>query len=91
MDPDDYLGRPADEAGKELKSLGLKVKEQKVDNPGDQEADTVADVSPSGDVEPGSTITLSVYDEPVVDVPEPDPADPSQDEDKDKGKGKSKP
>ncbi len=45
--------------GKELKALGLKVDETQVDNPGDQEPDTVADVSPSGEVEPGSTVTMA--------------------------------
>ena len=91
VDPEDYLGRPVDEAAEELESLGLKVKDRTVDNPGDEEEDTVADVSPSGEVEKGSTVTLSVYDEPVVDVPETedpeDPEDPAQD----KGKGKGKP
>ncbi len=61
VDPAAYLGRPKDEVEKELKALGLKVEETEVDNPGDQEPDTVADVTPSGEVEPGSTVTMAVY------------------------------
>jgi serine/threonine-protein kinase len=64
------VGRPKDEAKKELEKLGFSVDEQTVDNPGDQEKDVVADVSPSGKVEPDQTITLSVYGDPVaVEVP----------------------
>jgi len=64
VDPALYQGRPKDEVGKELKALGLKVDETQVENPGDQEPDTVADVSPSGEVEPGSTVTMGVYGDP---------------------------
>ncbi|NUS49648.1 MAG: PASTA domain-containing protein, partial [Nocardioidaceae bacterium] len=60
----DYVGRPKDEAESDLKDLGLDVEEQEVPNPGDQEKDIVADVSPTGRVEPGSTITLSVFGDP---------------------------
>ena len=65
VDAGDYVGRPAEDASKDLKALGLKVREQKVDNPGDQQQDTVADVNPTGDVTKGSTVTLSVYDAPA--------------------------
>ncbi len=65
VDAGDYVGRPAKDAGKDLEKLGLKVQEQKVDNPGDQKKDTVADVNPTGSVEKGSTVTLSVYDDPA--------------------------
>jgi serine/threonine-protein kinase len=64
VDPALYQGRPKDEVAKELKALGLKVDETKVENPGDQESDTVADVTPSGKVEPGSTVTMAVYGDP---------------------------
>ena len=69
VDPADYVGRPKDEAKKDLEDLGLEVDETEVDNPGDQEKDTVADVSPSGQVEPDSTVTLSVYGDPPKDKP----------------------
>jgi serine/threonine-protein kinase len=72
VDPADYVGRPQDEARKSLEDLGLRVQVTTVDNPGDQQKDTVADVSPSGRVDPGTTITLSVYGDPVkVVVPSP--------------------
>jgi len=64
VDPAAYVGRPKDEAKKDLEDLGLEVDDTEVDNPGDQEKDTVADVSPSGQVEPDSTVTLSVYGDP---------------------------
>jgi len=67
VDPAAYVGRPKKEVAKELQALGLKVEETKVDNPGDQEKDTVADVTPSGEVEPGSTVTMAVYGDPPVD------------------------
>ncbi len=89
IDPADYVGRQHDEAKKDLKELGFEVHEEKVDNPGDQEAGTVADVSPSGRVDPAETITLSVYDEPaLVETPTaPDTKDHNSGEPT-KGKGK---
>ena len=75
---------------RDLEDLGLKVEDRTVDNPGDQEEDTVADVSPSGKVDAGETVTLSVYDKPAeVEVPEtPLSTDATP---KNKGKGKKKP
>ena len=61
-----YVGRPRDEVKKELQDLGLKVDEQDVDNTVGAPEDTVADVSPSGDVSPDQTVTLSVYGDPVA-------------------------
>ncbi|WP_254185772.1 protein kinase domain-containing protein [Nocardioides panacis] len=70
VDPAAYVGRPAKDARKDLEKLGLTVAETTVENPGDQEKDGVSGVSPSGEVEPGSTVTLSVYGDPVqVEVP----------------------
>ena len=66
MNRDDYVDRPKDEAKHDLEALGLKVEEEKVDNPGDKVPDTVADVSPTGQVDKGSTVTLSVYDVPLT-------------------------
>ena len=71
VDAADYVGRPKDDAKSDLKDLGFEVDDTTVDNPGDAEEDTVADVSPTGLVAPGSTITLSVYDEPVSEAPTP--------------------
>ena len=86
VDPAAYVGRPKADARKDLEDLGLTVSETTVDNPGDQEKDVVADVSPAGEVEPGSTVTLSVYGDPVqVEVPG---SSTGQDNGKVKGKGK---
>ena len=60
----DYVGRPAKDASKDLRALGLKVQQQTVDNPGDEQENTVEDVNPTGDVRKGSTVTLSVYGKP---------------------------
>jgi len=70
----DYVGRPFDAARSDLENLGLKVSEHRVDNPGDKPANTVAEVDPTGTVEKGSIITLSVYGEPV---PTPTPTTPT--------------
>ena len=63
-----YVGRPKDEVKKELEDLGLKVDEQDGRQPvGAPAEDTVADVSPSGEVEPGSRRSRSsVYGDPVT-------------------------
>ncbi|MEO5709318.1 MAG: serine/threonine protein kinase [Nocardioidaceae bacterium] len=61
-----YVGAPKKDVEKALKALGLKVSEQQVDNTVGAPKDTVADVSPSGDVAKGQTVTLSVYGDPVA-------------------------
>ena len=57
------------DASKDCEALGLKVEQQTVDNPGDEQEDTVADVNPTGDVRKGSTVTLSVYGKPQPTEP----------------------
>ncbi|HET7534016.1 MAG TPA: serine/threonine protein kinase [Nocardioidaceae bacterium] len=60
----DYLGRDAEEVKDELEARGFEVEDEKVPaTSADQWKDTVAAVSPHGLVEPGSTITLEVYEE----------------------------
>ena len=72
VDEDDYLGDQVGDAEQRLKDLGLKPKKQKVDNPGDEEEGAVSSVSPSGELEPGTQVTLEYYDkpaeEPLVEV-----------------------
>ena len=60
-----YLGRPADDVRGELEGLGLKVGQRQVANPDGKEQGTVADLTPSGRVPKGSTITLSVFGAPA--------------------------
>ena len=81
-----YVGRPRDEVKKELQDLGLKVDEQDVDNTVGAPVDTVADVSPSGDVSPGETVTLSVYGDPVA-TEEPDTSGPGNGQGSNQGNG----
>lgn len=59
MNPDDYIGADSKEAKEQLKTLGLSVDEETVAG-GDK--DIVADVEPSGDVEPASEATLYIYE-----------------------------
>ncbi|MDQ3485329.1 MAG: PASTA domain-containing protein, partial [Actinomycetota bacterium] len=74
VDPADYIGAESKDAKKELEGLGLSVDEEDVEG-GDK--DTVADVSPSGEVAPESAVTLFVY--------------AGEDEDEDKGRGDEEP
>ena len=60
----DYVGRDEKDAEDDLKDLGLEVDKETIPNDGSAEEKTVADVSPTGEVEEGSTVTLFVYDKP---------------------------
>ncbi len=71
---EDYIGMHKDEAKARLEALGLKVKEQKVDNDGSVEQDTVTDVVPVGTLQEGDEVTIFVADKPP---PEP-PAGPTE-------------
>ncbi len=58
-----YLGRDAKEVKGELEDLGFKVHEEKVTpSSPDQREHTVGAVRPNGLVEPGTTITIEVWD-----------------------------
>jgi serine/threonine-protein kinase len=83
---DDYIGTDKDVAKDRLKTLGLKVKEEKVENLEGRPEDTVADISPTGEVQEGDEILLSVWDAPVVEQVVPD----DDDEDEKAPKGKTK-
>lgn len=81
VDPDDYIGTDAKDAKERLEDAGLRVEEEKVE--GDGEKDTVAAVEPSGTLQPGDRVTLSVWQGPQGSD------DPGKGEDKsdDSGKG----
>jgi serine/threonine-protein kinase len=64
-----YVGLPADEAEAALERLGLDVDQVTVENPEGRQEGTVAAVNPSGLVDRGSTVVLSVFD----DAPDPTP------------------
>jgi beta-lactam-binding protein with PASTA domain len=87
VDKASYVGQPKDDAKKALEDLGLKVDEQQVDNTVGAPKDTVADVSPSGEVAKDQTITLSVYGDPVTTE---QPSEQTSKPAKGHGKGKGK-
>ncbi|KRF37561.1 serine/threonine protein kinase [Nocardioides sp. Soil805] len=60
-----YLGRDVKEVEAALRELGLKVRKEKVDNPGDETQDAVLGVDPSGTLEEGDTVTVSYWDKPA--------------------------
>jgi serine/threonine protein kinase len=79
IDEADYLGRNVDEVAAELRDKGLKVDTQPVDNPGDEDADTVAAVHPDGRLVEGDTVTVDYYreaeptSEPTSEPPSSEP------------------
>jgi serine/threonine-protein kinase len=77
-----YVGRPVGEVERELRSEGLRTERKSKQNPGDEDPGTVADLSPTGKVDTGTTITLQVWSEP------PPPPEATENGGKGKGKGK---
>jgi serine/threonine-protein kinase len=79
LDEGDYLGRPVDEVVAELRDLGLKVNTKAVDNPGDEDADTVASVSPTSGLVEGDKVTVEYYREAkqTSEPPSSDTSSPS--------------
>jgi tRNA A-37 threonylcarbamoyl transferase component Bud32 len=77
LDPDDYVGRPIDDVENDLEGLGLEVRRDQADNPGDETENEVFQVNPSGSVEEGETITVSYWGPPP---PDPEPTDDEPDE-----------
>ena len=79
IDEDDYLGRPVDDVVAALRDKGLEVDTSPVDNPGGEEADTVASVSPTSGLVEGDTVTVEYYREaePTSEPPSSDTSSPS--------------
>jgi serine/threonine protein kinase len=75
IDEGDYLGRNVDEVATELRAKGLKVDTEPIDNPGDQDADTVASVSPTTGLVEGDSVTVEYYRdaEPTSEPPSSEP------------------
>jgi serine/threonine-protein kinase len=71
IDESDYVGRNVDEVVADLRDLGLRVDTQPVDNPGDEEADTVSSVSPTSGLVEGDTVTVEYFREPEPTTPPP--------------------
>jgi serine/threonine-protein kinase len=70
-----YVGEPVGEVRAALRKKGLKTRVESATNPGEEQADTVADLSPTGTVEKGATITLQVWGEPPASEPTTDPTE----------------
>jgi len=97
-----FIGEPLSDVVSALENKDLKAETETQDNPGDQEAGTVADLDPTGLVEKGSTITIQVWgdppdeptDEETADEPDPgngessDPGDEEGDQGGDQGEEK---
>ena len=69
VDPAAYIGRRVKDVEKELAALGLVPELVELENAGDAEKDTVADVSPSGALEEGDTVIISYYGKPPAGDP----------------------
>ena len=82
-----YVGLDRAEAARRLRDLGLDVGFEQRANPGTAQAGTVADVSPTGAMDVGTEVSLTVWGQPTaVDSGSPD-GDQAGGE---PGKGKSK-
>ena len=75
INEDDYLGRNVDEVAAELRDKGLEVDTQPIDNPGDEDADTVASVRPTSGLVEGDTVTVEFFREaePTSEPPTTEP------------------
>jgi serine/threonine protein kinase len=66
----DYIGEPVGKVKSALSAKGLKTKTNEIDNSGDHDAGTVADLDPTGQVAKGATITLDVWGKASSDKPD---------------------
>jgi tRNA A-37 threonylcarbamoyl transferase component Bud32 len=91
LDQADYLGMPEDAAKAELEELGLSVKDEQVDNPGDRQEGTVAGLAPTRGLTDGDQVTLRVWGPaPSFESDEDDDEDSHEKAKPDKGDGKGK-
>jgi len=75
IDESDYVGRDIHDVEAELRSLGLKVAKDKLDNDGSHEQDIVASVSPSGTLQEGDTVTVGYWGKAPKEEPTPTPTE----------------
>ena len=78
VDESDYVGRDVDDVEAELQDLGLNVRRDEQDNPGDEEEDSVEGVDPSGTLEEGDTVTVAYWGPPPPLVPTTPPGQENQ-------------
>jgi serine/threonine-protein kinase len=73
-----YVGRDVKDVESALRDLGLKVRKEKVDNPGAETENAVLGVDPSGTLEEGDTVTVSYWGKPqVTETPSETPTTPT--------------
>jgi serine/threonine-protein kinase len=77
VDESDYVGRDVDDVEAELQDLGLNVRRDEQDNPGDEEEDSVEGVDPSGTLQEGDTVTVTYWGPPPTEPPEEQPGPPT--------------
>lgn len=65
-----YIGEPVDDVVAALRDKGLETKVETKDNPGGEDAGTVDDLSPTGTVDKGETVTLQVWGDPPAKKPD---------------------
>jgi beta-lactam-binding protein with PASTA domain len=90
VDAAKLVGMKAADAKRLLQQRGLEVAETSWRNTDGHRQGTVADVRPSGSVDPGSTVTLAVWAAPPAPVASPKPAKPHKPHGHEHGKGKGK-
>jgi eukaryotic-like serine/threonine-protein kinase len=76
VDESDYVGRDVDDVEDELTDLGLQVRRDEQDNPGDEEEDSVESVDPSGTLQEGDTVTVSYWGPPPIEETQGPPSVP---------------
>ena len=76
----DYVGRPVDEVEADLRDLGFEVQRDEQSNDDPSQNSLVNGVSPSGDVEEGSLITVSYWGEAPEEPEETEPPPEQQTE-----------
>lgn len=74
VDRADYVGRPYDEAAGDLDDAGLEPSREERDNPGGRTPETVSGVRPTGEVEEGSAVVLTVWGPAPETTQEPEPS-----------------
>ena len=78
VDESDYVGRDVDDVEAELTDLGLQVRRDEQQNPGDEEEDTVESVDPSGTLQEGETVTVSYWGPPPTEETEQPQGPPTE-------------
>jgi serine/threonine-protein kinase len=73
----DYVGRDIKDVSAELKSLGLKVKPVRLDNPGDQPEGIVDSLTPTGALDPGTSVSVSYWGKPPPPTTSSTPTTPT--------------